>query len=172
MKKNWVLKAGVLVAAFGVVGAANAQTNGPTGISARIGVFFPTDDLARDLGSTWFAFGGDYKLNRIGVNSPNAETLSYLSISADYYEKDDLRSIPIALNYNVRSGQIVYSAGIGVDFVRTFSDDTTGLGGQLGIAYEFSNANSPNNPFFVQAKYFFSSKSDLNGFGVYAGYRF
>lgn len=158
--------------ALGVAGAANAQTNGPTGISARIGVFFPTDDLAKDLGSTWFGFGADYKLNRFSVGAPTQSTLSYLSVSVDYYEKDDLRSIPIALNYNVRSGQIVYSAGLGVDFVRTFSDDTTGLGGQLGIAYEFSNSNSPSNPFFVQAKYFFSSKSDLNGFGVYAGFRF
>jgi hypothetical protein len=172
MKRNWFVKVGVVAMAIGAAGAANAQTNGPSGFSARLGIFFPTNDLARDLGSTWFAFGGDYKLTRYSVDAPTRETLSYLSISADYYEKDDLRSIPIALNYNVRSGQIVWSAGIGVDFVRTFTDDTTGFGGQLGATYEFANTNAPNNPFFVQAKYFFSSKSDLNGFGVYAGYRF
>jgi hypothetical protein len=167
-----MVKSGLLVAALGVVAAADAQTTGPTGISGRIGIFFPTDSVASDLGSAWFAFGADYKLNRYSVDAPTADTLSFLSVSFDYYEKDDLRAIPIALNYNVRSGQIVWSAGIGVDFVRTFSDDSTGLGGQLGVTYEFANRNAPYNPFFVQAKYFLSSESDLNGFGVYAGFRF
>ena len=90
------MKVGVVAMAIGAAGAANAQTNGPSGFSARLGIFFPTNDLARDLGSTWFAFGGDYKLTRYSVDAPTRETLSYLSISADYYEKDDLRSIPIA----------------------------------------------------------------------------
>jgi hypothetical protein len=161
-----------MAVAVGAAGMANAQTNGPSGISARIGVFFPTDDFARNVGDQWFMFGADYKLNRYSVDAPTASTLSFLSISADYYEKDDLRAIPVALNYNVRSGQIVYSAGLGVDFVRIPSDNTIGLSGQLGITYEFANANAPVNPFFVQAKYFFSSKSELNGFGVFAGYRF
>ena len=172
MNRNWIAKAGVVAVALGVAGAASAQTNGPSGISARIGVFFPTDDLAKDLGKTWFGFGADYKITRYSVDAPTSDTLSYISISADYYEKGGTRSIPVAVNYNVRNGQLVWSAGLGVDFVRLPADNSLGLSGQLGATYEFKNGSAPYNPFFVQAKYFFSSKSELNGFGVYAGYRF
>lgn len=172
MNRNWMIKAGVCAAALGVVTVANAQTNGPSGVSARLGIFLPTGNAAKDLGNSWFGFGADYKLRKYAVGAPTEDTLSYLSVSADYYEKGDLRAIPVALNYNVRNGQLVYSAGLGVDFVRTFSDSTTGLSGQLGVTYEFANANAPTTPFFVQAKYYISSKSDLNGFGVYAGFRF
>lgn len=173
MNTNWLVKMGVMSAILGVAGAANAQTNGPSGFSGRLGIFFPSDSLARDLGKTWFGFGADYKLNKVAVGAPTTETLSYLSISADYYEKSSRRAIPVALNYNVRSGQIVYSAGLGVDFVRPIvGRNDSGLSGQLGFTYEFANTNAPTNPLFVQAKYFFSSDSNLSGFGVYAGFRF
>ncbi|AIE86925.1 hypothetical protein [Fimbriimonas ginsengisoli] len=171
MRKSWIAKAAVAASVLACVGVANAQTNGPSGISARIGVFFPTNDLARDIGKTWFAFGADYKLKEIPAPEANGH-VSYISITGDYYEKDGVRAIPIALNYNIRVNQLVFSAGLGVDFVR-IGTSSTGLSGQLGATYEFANSGSTSyNPFFVQAKYFFSSKSDLNGFGVYAGYRF
>lgn len=173
MRKTWIAKAAAVATVAACMGAASAQTNGPTGISARLGVFFPTSDLARDLGKTWFAFGADYKLSSVSVEPARGAYASYLSVSADYYEKNDLRAIPVAVNYNVRANQFVFSGGIGIDFVRTLSDNTSGFSGQLAATYEFANSGSTsNNPFFVQAKYFFSSKSDLSGFGVYVGYRF
>jgi hypothetical protein len=171
MRKCWIAKAAVAASVLACVGVANAQTNGPTGISARLGVFFPTSDLGRDIGKTWLAFGADYKLREMPSGDVNGR-VSYISLSGDYYEKDGTRAIPIAANYNIRVNQLVFSAGVGIDFVRLGSN-SSGLSGQLGAAYEFANSGSTSyNPFFVQAKYFFSSKSDLSGFGVYVGYRF
>jgi len=149
-------------------GIACSQTNGPTGLSVRLGIFLPTSDFARSIGNSWFTGGIDYKLNSVAVTPMSGTTSSYLSLSADYYEKSPLRAIPVAINYNVRTSQIVWSVGIGVDFDRV-GTDSTGIGGQVGVAYEFGPSPTP---FFIQAKYFLDAKSDLDGFGIYAGVRF
>ena len=65
----------------------------------------------------------------------------------------------------------MYHAGIGVDF-HAGNDSGSSLGGQVGIAYEFGHAGSVNKPLFVQANYFITDKSSLDGFGLYVGYRF
>ena len=168
MRKSWLAMAGVAALLAVVPSAASAQTNGPTGISARIGFFLPTAQLARNLGQNWFAFGADYKLNTANMAAPTEDTLAYLSISGDYYSKGNASAMPIALNYNVRASQIVWSAGVGLDMVR-LGTNTTGFAAQVGAAYEFGPGPTP---FFVQAKYFFSSKTDLNGFGIFLGARF
>jgi len=150
---------------------AGAQSNGPSGISVRLGTFLPTNNLASDLG-TWFGFGIDYKLNAMTAESstlPN--TQSYFGISADYYSHGANNDVPVALTYNIRQGQMVYSGGIGPDF-RNSGDLTStgvGLGEQISATYEFSHSS---NPIFIQAKYFFSSKPELSGFGLYLGARF
>lgn len=173
MKNTQFGKLAVVAGVLAIAGAASAQTNGPAGISARLGVFFPTQDAAQSIGKTWFAGGLDYKLSSIPLSPTRGEYTSYLSVSGDYYEKSGLRAIPVALNYNVRVNQVVFSGGIGADFVRVADDDSSGFAGQLGVSYEFANSGkTAYNPFFVQAKYFFSSKSDLNGVGLYVGYRF
>lgn len=160
-----ILVAGIAVSAASVAGA---QTNGPIGLSARIGVFLPTDKFAHDLSANWFAVGADYKFRDLPMSSVAMGTVSYLGLSVDYYSHGDTSALPIVANYNIRSGQFVYSAGIGVDFVR-IGANTSGLCGQLAAAYEFGNIPTP---VFVQAKYFMSSKSQLNGFGLFAGIRF
>lgn len=173
MRKSTMMKAVAGAVILGCVGLAGAQTNGPAGISARIGGFFPTNDLARNIGKTWFGFGADYKLDRFNVGSVNETNPAYLSISADYYEKDNLRAIPVAINYNLRADQFVFSGGVGVDFDRVFGDSKTGFSGQLAATYEFSKSGTTNNtPLFIQAKYFFANKTELSGFGVYLGARF
>ena len=160
--------AGVAALLVAVPTVAGAQTNGPTGISARIGVFMPTANVAKALSKNWMAFGLDYKLKSQMMAAPTEDTLAYLSVSADYYSKNNTSAMPIALNYNIRASQIVWSAGIGMDFVR-IGTNTSGFAAQVGAAYEFGPGPTP---FFLQAKYFFSSKTDLNGFGIYAGARF
>lgn len=164
----------VAVAALGSVAAtAGAQTNGPLGLSARIGVFLPTN--TSDIGnSTWFNFGVDYKLNHFNVSAPTEGTQSYLGISADYYFSGSNSNVPVALTYNIRQSQLVYSAGIGADFYNVDDVNKTGtsLGGQVGVAYEFGNAGRADKPLFVQAKYFITRRSELSGFGLYLGYRF
>lgn len=168
MKTSRLASLAALAALTGVAATAGAQTNGPTGVSARVGVFFPTD--SGEFGSA-FAAGLDYKLSRFSLRSPSDGLQSYLGLSADYYGDGSNNNIPVALTYNVRSGNIVYHAGVGIDFYA--GDDTgTSLGGQVGIAYEFGNAGEANKPIFLQAKYFLTNKSQFSGFGLYVGYRF
>lgn len=168
MKTSRLATLATLAVLSGVAATASAQTNGSNGLSARVGVFLPTDTINF---SSAFAAGIDYKLRSFRLRTPAEGTQSYLGVSVDYYGNNDNSNIPVALTYNVRSGQIVYSAGVGVDF-RAGDDTGTSLGGQVGIAYEFGSAGRAANPIFVQAKYFLTDKSDLSGFGLYLGYRF
>lgn len=166
----------VAVAALsGAAATSSAQSNGPLGLSARVGIFLPTN--SSDIGeSTWLNLGLDYKINRYSAPTATEGTQSYFGVSADYYFSGSNSNIPVALTYNVRSGQLVYSAGIGVDFYNIDDINKTGtsLGGQLGVAYEFGRVQQdrPDKPLFVQAKYFITRRAELNGIGVYVGYRF
>jgi hypothetical protein len=168
LRKSWIVKAGVASMILAGAALSSAQTNGPTGLTIRAGVFLPTSQLARAISNSWFTFGADYKFNNTSVSAPTMGTLAYLGLSVDYYSSGNNSALPVAVTYNVRSGQLVWSAGIGIDFVR-LGANTSGLAGQVGVAYEFGTAPTP---FLLQAKYFLSSKTDLNGFGLYAGVRF
>jgi len=173
MKITSLASFAAVAALSGVAATAGAQTNGPTGFSARVGIFLPTNKS--DVGdSTWFNFGVDYKLNHFNVASPKEGTQTYLGLSADYYFSGSNSNVPVAVTYNLRQNQLVYSAGIGADFYNIDDINKTGtsVGGQLGVAYEFGNAGEANKPLFVQAKYFFTRRSELSGFGLYLGYRF
>lgn len=175
MRKSYFAKAGVAAVVMMGAGLAAAQTNGPSGFSARLGLFLPSDRFARDIGDTWFAGGLDYKLNTMSVPSPNNLNPAYVGLSADFYSRGGASNLPLAVTYNVRSGQLVWSAGLGVDFynIDNPSESGTSLGGQVGVGYEFAQAGTmPVNPIFVQAKYFFTRDSRLNGFGLYVGVRF
>ncbi|RYG34818.1 hypothetical protein EON81_14495 [bacterium] len=167
--KNFT-KAGIVALAAAFAGVAAAQTNGPTGISARVGVQFPR------VGDTVFAAGLDYKFSNFSVDQARPGYLSYLGLSADYYGKSNRYNIPLAVTYNIRANQVVFSAGIGLDIYKRGGggNSDTSLGGQVGIAYEFgqSDTNTNAKPIFVQAKYFFTKDSDLGGLGLYLGVRF
>lgn len=150
------------------VGAvASAQTNGPQGLSARIGWFFPR------VGDNDFSAGLDYKFSNVPVEPARGEYLSYLGLTADYYGRSNAYNIPIAVTYNARVNQLVFSGGVGVDVYRRFGESKAGLGAQIGVAYEFGpETGTARNPVFLQAKYFFANNSDLNGLAVYVGVRF
>jgi len=171
-KKSWMTKIGVVAGLAVVTAAASAQSNGPLGLSVRLGVFLPTGTVGENLGHTWFAGGLDYKINTVPVSAPTqyAGLPSYLSISGDYYEKNGDRSIPVAVNYNMRVKGYVFSAGIGAeDTTYSGGNSTIGLSGQVGASYDFSSFTFP---LFLQAKYFLSGKSEFRGVGVYVGARF
>ncbi len=171
MKKSNFMKLAMIAVAAGSVVAANAQSNGPSGLSARIGAYFPTSDSAKNLGSTWFVFGADYKLNSLAVAAPGVGLQSYLGISADYYAKGGDSNLPVALTYNLRQSQMVYSIGIGPEFRNSGDLTSTGVGlaEQVGVSYELGNMPTP---IFIQAKYFISGRPELRGLGVYVGIRF
>jgi len=156
-------------AAFVLGAACMAAAQSPTGISARIGGFVPTSD---GIGGTWFGLGLDYRLNSLPATIPGSGTAAYWGLSADWYTHGSDSNIPIVINYNLKSNGFTYSIGAGVEFydVPGFSSSTgTGWDGQLGVAYEFGSLPTP---VFVQVKYFLSGKSDLDGFGLYAGVHF
>ena len=171
MKRTTLLGMAMAAIAAASIGLASAQTNGPSGVSVRVGLFMPSNSLASDLGSTWFGFGVDYKLNAMSASTPITSRDAYFGLSADYYSHGSDNDVPVALTYNMRQGQMVWSAGIGPDF-RNSGDLTStgiGLGEQVAFTYEFGSSPTP---IFVQAKYFFSSKPELSGFGVFLGARF
>jgi hypothetical protein len=170
MKISTIAKVGVIAAAVAFAGTAAAQT-APSGLSVRVGMFLPTNSLASDLGSTWFSFGADIKLSTLSASVPVVGTEAYFGISADYYSHGSDSDIPVALTYNVKQGPLGFAAGIGPDF-RNSGDLTStgvGIGEQLSIKYDIIKVGVP---IFVEGKYFFSSKPELSGFGLYVGIKF
>lgn len=169
MRYSTIAKLGAMAAAAGCMAIAGAQT--PSGLSLRIGTFLPTSSDARNVSNSWLNFGADYKINSLNYKVPGIGLQSYFSISADYYSHSGDNDLPIALNYNLRQGGLVASAGIGPEF-RNAGDLTgtgTGIGEQLGVAFDLGSGPVP---IFIQAKYFISSRPELSGLGLYVGVRF
>jgi hypothetical protein len=165
MKNNWIAKAGAAALIATCAGFASAQSYGNTGLSARIGAFFPTTS---SFGSTWFAGGIDYKLNSLSSAMPAGS--GYWGLSADYYTYGGNSNIPVVINYNVRESNLTFSLGAGIDFYDEPSASTssgTGFDAQAAVSY-----NLQGSPFFLQAKYFLAGRSELRGIGVYAGLHF
>jgi hypothetical protein len=170
MKISTITRMSGVVAAAAAVSIAGAQAT-PSGISARIGMFLPTNSLASDLGHTWFSFGGDIKLSTMSASVPVAGTEAFFGISADYYSHGSDSDIPVALTYNVKQGPIAFGVGVGPEFRNAGDLTSTGVGiaEQVSFSYEISKMAMP---IFLEAKYFLSSKSELSGFGLYVGMRF
>ncbi len=171
MRNRVFAKIGMVSVAAACVAVASAQSNGPSGVSLRIGDVFPSSTDATSLGHNWFAFGLDYKINSLSASAPVVGTQSYFGLSADFYSHGGDNDLPVALTYNVRQSGLVFSAGIGPDF-RNAGDLTgtgVGLGEQVGVAYDVTSGPLP---IFLEAKYFFSSRPELSGLGVYVGVRF
>jgi hypothetical protein len=169
MRNRWIAKVGVAALVVGCAAGASAQSNGPTGISLRIGAFFPT---ASGVGGTFTAFGADYKLNSLAANVTGSGMIGYWGISADYYSRGGLSNLPLVVNYNMRTGPLVYSLGAGIEFYNLddFNGSSgTGFDAQAGVAYDITTKILP---IFVQAKYYLASHDANRGFGVYVGVRF
>lgn len=171
---SWVKASALGFLVLGGVGAAGAQMSGQSGVSGRIGYFLPTNSAAG--GGNWLSFGADYRLNSVSAPAMTMRsgTSTFVTLSGDYYNHGGFRNIPVAFNYNVRSMQLIFSAGVGVGFQTVYDHETIDLGGQIGATYEFSSGRGmrTGSTFFVQAKYFLASNSLLDGLGLYVGMRF
>lgn len=167
MRKSTYMKLGMIAIAGACMGVASAQSVG-SGVSVRVGAFFPSTDTARDLNSTWYVFGADFKITSLGPVGKGLH--SYIGLSADYIAQGGDNIIPVAFTYNLHQGPMTYSAGIGPEFRNDGDLESSGvdLGEQVAVAYEFGNMPTP---IFIQAKYFFGP-SQLTGLGVYLGVRF
>ncbi|MDX2065716.1 MAG: hypothetical protein SFX74_08255 [Fimbriimonadaceae bacterium] len=159
--------------AFGVIGTASAQSNGLSGFSARVGVFYPTADSARQISRTWFGAGLDYKLRDLSSLSSDTYKAS-LGISIDFYNRDDFRVVPVLATYTGNlSDRFYYIGGAGVAFTRIPTGNT--VDERARFAYMFGlgyNLAQGPNPIFVEARFFGNDKTQANGFGLYAGIRF
>ena len=171
MRFSNTAKLGAVIAAAACVGLAGAQTNGPSGLSVRVGLFLPSNSDASNVGKTWLGLGADYKLSMLAFKIPGVDLQSYFGVSADFYTHGGDNDLPVAFTYNLRQGSVVYSAGIGPEFRNSGDLTSTGVGiaEQLGVAFEFGNGPLP---LFVQAKYFISSRPELGGLGLFVGARF
>jgi hypothetical protein len=92
-----------------------------------------------------------------------------LSLSLDYLNKGGFRTVPVLLNYTLRSSEFYYGVGLGMSFTKI-----PGLGDKARLAYaatlgyEFQTGKTP---LFIEARYFGNEKKELNGFGVFVGIR-
>lgn len=160
---------GAISAVLAVSAVAGAQTVKPAGVSLRAGVFFPTNDSTRDATSdSFFAFGADYKLTDLSLSVPGYR--SSLSLSVDYYSRNDFSNIPVLVNYVGRSGRFGWEAGVGVGFSSLPSGDDTKFAYGAGVSYDITSG--AQLPLFVSAKFFGTESDKLNGVGVYLGIRF
>lgn len=156
MGKNNLAKASAIGLALVAAASASAQ------ISPRIGLVFP----ATSGGSTALGFGLDYKLSALPGSVSAGGTATYWSLVADYYSHGGFSNLPVDLAYNFGGKGLTFFGAGGIEFEKTGGGTGSGLDLQAGVTYALSNLPLP---VFLQAKYFFSSKSDLRGIGVYAG---
>lgn len=166
--------------AISVVGTANAQMSKPSGISVRAGIFSPSDSDARDIGSTWFAAGIEWKGG--DLKSPSSMNgNAHWSISADWYGKDDASAVPVLFNYVAKTNNFYWSVGAGLAFnsipgtpvvtdAPGDSEKTTRFAYSLAVGWDAPSNNG--TPWFVEGRYFGNAQSELNGFGLYVGVRF
>jgi hypothetical protein len=173
---NTTARTVIAVAAAALAAPAFAQYQKPLGISVRAGLFFPSNAGARDQeGQTWFTVGADYKIKdlNLGANAPGYGGALHLSV--DYYGKGGFNNVPVMLNYIGRvEGGFYYGLGAGIGFTRVpklggghANDEDFVYGFTAG--YDFVRSATP---LFVEAKYFGSNESQLNGFAIVGGVRF
>lgn len=168
MKKFGVAALGAAMVLAGA-NSAWAQESKPVGVSVRVGLFFPSNGDVRDSeGPSWFVGGVELKVRDVNWKGMGEGYAGHLSVSADLLGKGDVKNVPILLNYVGRRNEWFYTAGVGVSFSSFNGDDRTRMGYQLGVGYDFTQGKTP---FFLEAKYWGTSKSEFNGFGVYAGIR-
>jgi len=165
---------GAISAALAVSAVAGAQDNvKPIGLSLRAGVFLPTNSGTADVAGTgFFAFGAEYLLTYKPPTFLINGATSGLSVSVDYYRRDDYGNIPILANYILAKNRFAFSAGVGVGFTTlpSGSDSDVKFAYQVGVEYDLPTTGSL--PIFLSAKYFGSENNRLNGVGLYAGIKF
>jgi hypothetical protein len=170
MKKTYAALA-VMALTLGVAASASAQTSQPTGLSLRLGLFFPSDSDARDESASMFAIGLDYKLRDVTSREMVANSwMSSWVVSIDHFGAGGFSSTPILVNYVGRRDSFYLGAGAGVGFNKTFDGDSEPeFMFQVSAGYEFPTMGS--NPFFVEGRYW-GGNNNLAGLAVYGGIRF
>lgn len=172
MNRRIMLASAAVAAACAISTSALAQTTKPMGLSLRLGAFLPTSDAARNENRTWIAVGGEFKLKDVNFGMSQPGMSSHLSLSVDYMGSGDFRSMPVLLNWVGRNNEFYYTAGAGYTFGQNETaggtEDRNAFAYSLGVGFDFSKGQTP---FFLEGRFWGSSESDFNGFGLYVGVR-
>ena len=159
--------------AMGFFATADAQFFDPADVSAKVGVFLPSDGDAKDSDSVWFAVGLEHKIKDLHYGVANPGFSTSVTVSADWYGKGGYRCVPILLNFVTRADLLYYSVGAGFAFAKTpllvGTENSTEFAFQATVGMDIMSGVTP---MFVEARYHLNGKSELSGFGLYGGVRF
>jgi hypothetical protein len=154
---------------LGGVASAAAQlgsmTQSDDGISIRLGGFLPSSDGWSSKNTT-FAGGLDYRLHAVQLEGTSS---TWISITADYFNPQGNRDIPVVVMANSKTGR--YTAGVGIGAEDAQFNGNTYIRFAAQASYSYDLISKPL-PIFVQAKYFYSSHSEFSGIGLFLGARF
>ncbi len=167
MIRTYVTAFALVTMALAMPMVAAAQAPNPIGVTLRAGPFFPLNSNARSNATVWPAIGGEMRFMSLGTKS---YTNNWLSVSVDWMGRGNWSQTPVLVNYVSHSGQVFFDAGAGVGFASEPSSSGTDFAYQAGIGYEFPTT-SPSI-IFVEAKYWGSDRTELDGFAAYIGVRF
>lgn len=161
-------------AVLALAGSAFAQATQPKGLSARFGVFLPSNGAARDQSKTWLGVGLDYRLGYVGQKTiADRDVSAFTSLSVDWFGSGSYSSLPVMFNYTVRQDSLYAGAGAGLAFQRrpeaVGTDTITRFAFQLNVGYDFVKQNQP---IFAELRYWGGSSAQHTGFGLYGGIRF
>jgi hypothetical protein len=171
-----IITAAAVLAAFGIAGAASAQTRTldlqPVGVSVRGGVVLPLDNQLEDLGTSLIGLGVEYTLPQPLIRS-GGETFLSLDYIAAKIGGDKGSVFPLAINqrwYTDESAirRSYYFFGVGATFLDLDRAETT-IGIRGGFGTELGDR------IFAEVAGFLSDKAGgarANGLGLYLGYRF
>jgi len=165
---NFKKLAGIGLLALGVAALSNASDKGDA-FTIRVGTVLPTSGDGADVGKTWTALGADLRLSPFAVNSNDNN--GFYSVSLDYYIKNDWRSIPLTVNYNVTEGLITYFLGAGVTSTKyDFGNERIVLTAVAGASLDLGVFRG--HPVNFSAKVFLPTRHEFAGVGFYLGTKF
>lgn len=169
MNRAFMNGAALLIASGVASSVAYGQSDVPvsTGVSVRLGMFFPFNSTTKQAGDAWLAYGAQYRIVTLD-STPTSRTS--LAISADYFGREGYSEAPVLLNYLSGANHAYFSLGAGVGFVQEPGVSGTDFAYQVGVGYDFPTTS--NASFFVEAHFWGSDRSEMNGAGVYAGVHF
>lgn len=145
---------------------AAAQTSKPVGLSIRAGVVFPTN--GNNDNTVLFGAGLEFNLTSVTPSSMGLNNSGHISISGDYYGKNNAYVIPVMLNYVGTANEFYYSIGAGIADSHGGGNSNWNFGYTAAIGINFSQSQTP---LFLEGRFWGNSDSRFDAIGIYLGVR-
>lgn len=165
----------IILAIMGAtMGVSAFAATGAQDLNLRVGLFQPSKGSVRDSTSdNWLSLGLDYKLRDLDFGGDSMVKYR-LGLSIDWIERNDFRAIPVLATATGSNGQGIYwLAGAGFAFNRYpatgGSENETRFAYTIGLGYEFKGSQLPLS---LELRYQGNNRSELQGWALYAGFRF